>query len=91
MIFAYFGPETVLPLTSVLTGLAGVVLMFGRQIRLVGRIVVQRTVKHLRGGSKDQDSTFPRAGKRFDRGTTINSPHIHAKARAEGVPNQVEH
>jgi hypothetical protein len=29
-IFAYFGPETVLPLTSVVAAVVGVVLMFGR-------------------------------------------------------------
>jgi hypothetical protein len=29
-IIAYFGPETFLPLTSVIAGVAGVVLMFGR-------------------------------------------------------------
>jgi hypothetical protein len=30
LIFAYIGPETLLPLTSGLAGIAGVVLMFGR-------------------------------------------------------------
>ncbi len=30
MLFAYFGPETVLPLASVLATVFGVVMMFGR-------------------------------------------------------------
>ncbi len=30
MIFAYFGPETVLPLASILATVFGVVMMFGR-------------------------------------------------------------
>lgn len=37
--FAYIGPETMLPLTSVLAGAVGVVMMFGRNVlRGVGRI-----------------------------------------------------
>jgi hypothetical protein len=36
VIFAYMGPETVLPMTSCLAAAAGVVLMFGRSVcRLV--------------------------------------------------------
>ena len=39
-IFAYFGPETVLPLTSVVAAAAGVFMMFGRNsIRFVARCV----------------------------------------------------
>lgn len=30
MVFAYLGPESMLPLTSVVAGVAGVVMMFGR-------------------------------------------------------------
>ncbi len=29
-IFAYLGPETMLPMTSIVAGLAGVVMLFGR-------------------------------------------------------------
>ena len=37
MIFAYFGPDTVLPLTSALAAVVGVALMFGKQtFRLAG-------------------------------------------------------
>jgi hypothetical protein len=38
MIFAYFGPETTLPLASVLAGILGVLMMFGRAAsRLLAR------------------------------------------------------
>jgi hypothetical protein len=30
MVFAYLGPETMLPMTSVVAGVAGVLMMFGR-------------------------------------------------------------
>ena len=92
VLFAYFGPETVLPLSSMLTALAGVVLMFGRQIRLVVRIVLQRTAKLLRRGPKDMNAPLPRAGlgSRLDQGTTLDSHHIHVRAHSDNVPNQVE-
>jgi|GEM_PF-1605177 len=32
VILAYFGPETVLPITSVLATIAGLVMMFGRSL-----------------------------------------------------------
>ena len=38
MLFAYFGPETTLPLASVLAGVLGVVMMFGRAtLRVLAR------------------------------------------------------
>ncbi|WP_169975785.1 hypothetical protein [Tautonia rosea] len=38
-LLAYIGPETVLPLTSVLAGAMGVAMMFGRNVlRGLGRI-----------------------------------------------------
>ncbi|MHC5537166.1 hypothetical protein ACYOEI_02890 [Singulisphaera rosea] len=30
MIFAYFGPETMLPVTSIIATVAGIAMMFGR-------------------------------------------------------------
>jgi hypothetical protein len=39
-VFAYFSPETVLPLTSVLASAVGVLLLFGRgSLRLVRRLL----------------------------------------------------
>jgi hypothetical protein len=42
MIFAYFGPETMMPVASVIAATVGVVLMFGRNILLFGRGLVRR-------------------------------------------------
>lgn len=39
LLVAYIGPETMLPLTSVVAGAVGVAMMFGRNvIRGIGRI-----------------------------------------------------
>ena len=39
LIFAYFSPETLLPVTSIVAAGAGVVLMFGRNtFRLMARV-----------------------------------------------------
>ena len=42
MIFAYFGPETMMPVASVFAAAVGVVLMFGRNVLDVGRSLVRR-------------------------------------------------
>jgi hypothetical protein len=42
MLFAYIGPDTMLPLASVVAGVVGVALMFGRQVKLVVRNFVRR-------------------------------------------------
>lgn len=50
MIFAYFGPETVLPLTSTLAAVAGVALMFGRQtFRVLATVVTGVSGRSSRG------------------------------------------
>jgi len=39
MLFAYFGPETLMPLTSIVAAVAGVFLMFGKNtFRLIAGI-----------------------------------------------------
>jgi len=48
MLFAYVGPETMLPLASILCGAVGVLLMFGRNVMSFGRKVV-RGVRGLAG------------------------------------------
>jgi hypothetical protein len=39
MLFAYIGPETMMPVASVIAAVAGVVLMFGRNVVSFGRNV----------------------------------------------------
>lgn len=48
MLFAYVGPETMLPLASILAGAVGVLLMFGRNVMMFGRKMV-RGVRALAG------------------------------------------
>jgi hypothetical protein len=42
MLFAYLGPETMMPVASVIAAVAGVVMMFGRTVVGFGRRVFQR-------------------------------------------------
>jgi hypothetical protein len=42
MVFAYVGPETILPVASVLAAVIGVVMMFGRNLVSFGRKLVRR-------------------------------------------------
>ena len=55
MLFAYVGPETMMPLASVVAAVVGVFLMFGRNIMYIGRNFV-RKVRSL-GGQKGVDSS----------------------------------
>lgn len=57
MLFAYVGPETMLPLWSMVAAAVGVVLMFGRNVMCMGRDLV-RKVRSL-GAGKDVDSGRP--------------------------------
>ena len=49
MLFAYIGPDTMLPLASVFAGALGVVLMFGRQVKLGVRNIVRRITRRSEG------------------------------------------
>lgn len=42
MLFAYFGPETMMPVASVIAAGVGVVMMFSRNIFHFGRALVER-------------------------------------------------
>ncbi len=42
MLFSYIGPETMLPVTSVIAAVAGVFMMFGRTAVGFGRNLVRR-------------------------------------------------
>jgi hypothetical protein len=42
MVLAYFGPETMMPVASVIAAVSGVVMLFGRNIVMFGRKVVRR-------------------------------------------------
>ncbi len=42
MLFAYIGPETMMPVASVIAGAVGVFMMFGRSVVGFGRGLVRR-------------------------------------------------
>jgi hypothetical protein len=44
MLFAYIGPETMMPVASVLCGVVGVFMMFGRSVVGFGRGLVRRVL-----------------------------------------------
>jgi hypothetical protein len=48
MLFAYFGPEAMMPAASVIAAAIGVVMMFGRNILDYGRNLVDRVRPHPR-------------------------------------------
>jgi hypothetical protein len=41
MVFAYIGPETMMPVASIIAAVTGVVLMFGRNVLHLGRAVLR--------------------------------------------------
>ena len=42
MLFAYFGPETMMPVASIIAATVGVAMMVGRNLLMFGRGVVRR-------------------------------------------------
>jgi len=42
MLFAYIGPETMMPVASIVAAVVGVALMFGRNVLMFGRGLVRR-------------------------------------------------
>ncbi|MFI5455377.1 MAG: hypothetical protein ACHRXM_07980 [Isosphaerales bacterium] len=42
MLFAYFGPETMMPVASIIAAVGGVVMLFGRNVLVFGRKVFRR-------------------------------------------------
>lgn len=42
MLFAYIGPETMMPVASIIAAVAGVFMMFGRSVVGFGRGLVRR-------------------------------------------------
>jgi len=45
MLFGYVGPETMMPVASILAAIVGVFLMFGRNVKLVGYNVARRIAR----------------------------------------------
>jgi hypothetical protein len=48
MILAYFGPETMMPVASVIAAALGALMMFNRNILFYGRSLIERVRPHPR-------------------------------------------
>ena len=72
-LLAYLGPETMLPMTSVIAGVIGVILMVGRQTwsLLLGLLRIK--------------GKGPRAKARAKRSASANGPHARIPAEGEVV------
>jgi hypothetical protein len=78
MLFAYFGPETVLPLGSALAAVLGVFLMFGRQVIFMTRRAFGRIARLFRPGRlpKSAPAAPSHGGSvRYDGGDDAHAPH----------------
>jgi hypothetical protein len=52
MVFAYFGPETVMPVTSIVATVAAVILMYGKSLfRLVAGWIRRASFRRRHGGA----------------------------------------
>lgn len=81
MLFAYFGPDTFMPLTSALAGLAGVVLIFGRTILAFVKLGCRRAIGVLRPAKKvERVPTGLPAGRKLRRDEAEDAPEGHNPA-----------
>lgn len=79
MLFAYLGPDTLLPITSILAAIGGAILMFGRNASRITVLLFRHFLGSLKnlGSSKTSDSEANAASNlRVDQGTDYR-----AKAR----------
>ena len=77
MVFAYLGPETMLPMTSIVAGLVGFVMMFGRNAwswvsktarRLVPRVASEpKVARRVRRIGRGPVGRIDRVGTNNDR------------------------
>ena len=51
MLFAYLGPETMLPMTSIVAGAIGFLMMFGRNVWSMAKRVVRWATSRRSAGS----------------------------------------
>jgi hypothetical protein len=77
MILAYLGPETMLPMTSVVAGVAGFVMMFGR--KAVDLVVGVFKKKPAAAAPQTRARGHRPTGSRTVAGST---PHVSAHADA---------
>lgn len=72
MVFAYLGPDTVLPLTSVFAAVFGIVLMFGRQSWRIAMLAVHGVFRLF---GRERSASVPP-------GVRADVAHLRARRRA---------
>lgn len=93
MIFAYFGPDTVLPLTSTLAAVVGVALMFGKQtFRLAGLCAVSalRPFRKAPAPGPIPVRARPETLRPGAAGRATPLPHEHAHDTQTGAARRAE-
>lgn len=83
MLFAYLGPDTLLPLTSIIAAVAGGIMMFGRGIVRVCRDTTARLLG--RGGpstTAPRRADVLRRGLSADQGQPAGGHHLNRGANA---------
>jgi hypothetical protein len=88
MIFAYFGPETMLPITSGIAAVFGVFLMFGRQILFMIVRSLARVGRMFRRGQAAParpSVSLGTAHVRYDDASGQPAPHapVHGETRVQ--------
>lgn len=59
MLFSYIGPETMMPVASVIAAVAGVFMMFGRTVMGYGRGLVRRVLPGPKPAPKAEAQPAP--------------------------------
>lgn len=87
MFLAYFGPETMMPMTSVLAVVAGVFMMLGRQAFTLIRVAFRKLGRLVGLVKAPAPSTRPKVaqGSRLDPA----EPAIHGAHATEPIREQV--
>jgi hypothetical protein len=78
LILAYFGPETVMPVTSILATIGAVVLMFGKSLfRLVASWIRRATFRGRHGQAPSRPHFGPGRRRRHDTSVTRAADRAH--------------
>lgn len=90
LLFAYIGPETLLPMTSVLAAAVGFAAMFGRNVFVLGSKIIRSIIRIPRRLAKSSQTTLPRLSRQDQRqgewrGPLTNPGEAHAEGSAPGI------
>ena len=75
LVLAYFGPETVMPLTSIIATIAALVVVFGKNLFLLVAYCIRRVTFRERHG---RATTKPHLGAR----PAASTPHERSQGRS---------